>query len=508
MPLFPLPKAVLERAHGTFAETPFPLLLHALFVEDRTCCLQFKQHALEKKVFFEEGVPVACTSNLAHETLGRFLVDEGKLTEAQYQEALSGSAAAGRKMSEWLTEKGTVTAYDLFRMMQKNLAFKILDCFAWTNGTWKILPDETEAETPLKMNPAQLVLTGCATSAPYDVIAAGLVFFDEQRFALVPKPPHDLKALKLSGKEQKLLAVLRERPTFGELSGKVQLSTDEAMRRLYSLTLLGFVAFADEVDAVASAAPPVAIESAPQPAVVAAPGRSPEQVKNEVMELFLKHRSLDAFELFGLKEDHTFAQLKAVWLAYAEKYAPWPLQGEAYGGIAEKAEALFLAGARAYAELVDPERKNAVLKRRRMAEEAKQRKRQTDFTIQTNLLDAGAQFESGRKLLAAGNLTPAIQHLEYAVEIEPRRALYRAWLGWARWIQSPEHGHVAALADLAAATKQDPMLPDAFFFEGQIRKARGDLPAAETALRRAVKLAPARADIAEALKQLAAAPRR
>ncbi len=497
MPLFPPPKQVLGPGQGSLAETPFPLLLHALFVEDRTCCLVFKKQALEKKIFFEEGVPVACSSNLLHETLGRFLVEEGKLTDAQQHEALAESARSGVKMGELLVQKSLVTPYDLFRVMQKNLALKILDCFTWSQGTWSIAADAGEAETPLKMNPAQLVLTGCGASAPFDVIAAGLVFFDEQRFALVPRPPHDLRSLKLGAKDQKLLAALKERPTFAELTARSGASTEEAMRRLYALMLLGFVAFAEEVDALG---PEAAAAEAAAPARAA---RSPEQVKNEVMELFLKHRTLDPFDLLGVGEAPTFPELKKAFLAYAERFAPWPLEDEAYGGIAEKAEMLFLAGARAYAEIVDPERRTQAVMRRRNAAAAKERKRSTDFRIQTDLLDARSQFEEGKRLLGDTNVKAAIQHFEYAVEIEPRKALFKAWLGWARYLSDPDRAHQAALSELEAAAKADPSCADAHFFEGEIKKARGDLAGADAALRRAVKLDPTRPAFAEALRQLA-----
>lgn len=498
MPLFPPPKQVLAPGQGTLAEAPFPLLLHAIFVEDRSCCLQFKQHALEKKIYFEEGVPVGCSSNLLHELLGPFLVDEGKLTEVQYQEALAASARNGVKLGEHLAAKELVSPYDLFRMMQKNLALKILDCFTWSAGSWRILPDAGEAETPLKMNPAQLVLTGCSSSAPFEMIASGLVFFDEQRFALVPVPPHELKALKLSAKDSRLLRVLGERPTFPELTAGSQLPTEEAMRRLYALMLLGFVGLAEEVDALAA--------SAPAPEVVKAPAastqRSPEVVRNEVMELFLKHRSLDSFDLLGIGESPTFAELKRAYLGFCERFAPWPLSGEEYGGIAEKAETLFLAGARAYAEVADPERRTQAVMRRRNAEEAKQRKRTTDFRIQTDLLDARSQFDEGRRFLQETNTKAAIQHFEYAVEIEPRKALFKAWLGWARYLSSPEYAHQTALKDLEAAAKADPACSEAFWFEGEIRKSRGDLAGADVALRRAVKLEPGRPEYAESLRQL------
>ena len=90
--MFPARREVLRQKSGTLLETPLPLLLHALLVEERHATLELKLRNLEKRVFFEGGVPVGCESNLLHETLGPSLVEKGKLTDAQHHSALAESA--------------------------------------------------------------------------------------------------------------------------------------------------------------------------------------------------------------------------------------------------------------------------------------------------------------------------------------------------------------------------------------------------------------------------------
>ena len=68
--MFPAPSHVLRQREGTFTELPFPLLLNALAVEERTCTLELRVRQREKRITFEDGAPVGCVSNLLHETLG------------------------------------------------------------------------------------------------------------------------------------------------------------------------------------------------------------------------------------------------------------------------------------------------------------------------------------------------------------------------------------------------------------------------------------------------------
>ena len=84
--------------------------------------LELRRHQLEKKITFEDGWPVGCRSNLLHETLGRFLVDRGRLTEAQCHEALAHSAREAEPLGEVLVKKGWLTAYDLYRSLQQRMA--------------------------------------------------------------------------------------------------------------------------------------------------------------------------------------------------------------------------------------------------------------------------------------------------------------------------------------------------------------------------------------------------
>ena len=164
--MFAAPATVLAPREGSLTDAPLPLLLHALHCEGRTVTLELKLRGLEKRIQLEGGSPVACRSNLLHETLGRFLVEKGKLTEERYQQALQGSVQTGKRMGEWLVAQGAIQPFELYRLMQANLATRILDAFRWSEATWRLTGESEAAELALKMNPAQLVLTGVCGFSP------------------------------------------------------------------------------------------------------------------------------------------------------------------------------------------------------------------------------------------------------------------------------------------------------------------------------------------------------
>jgi hypothetical protein len=389
--VFPKAEEVLKAREGSLAETPLPLLLHALLVQERTVLLELKVRQLEKKISFEEGNPVGCTTNLLHETFGKFLVERGKLTEAQYQQTLAESITQGVQHGELLVKHNLISAFDLYKQLQANLAIEILDAFRWQDATYKLITDTEATKSPIKMNPLQLVLTGCTTALPFETVATHLVFDDSQRFGLVPNPPHELSDLKLTAKDSRLVQALRHRPTFAEVLEKGGFETEPAMRRLYALAVMGFIDFADALpqpvappaQAAASApaaVPPPVLVTPPTPAaptpvpVAAAPAvfdgipyaDGDDSVKNALMTEYLEHRKKDPFDLLGVPETFQVAALRKAFLVKADRFSPVRFKS---ADLQEKAGELLAAYARAFGALSDADQLALHKKRRQIAQE-------------------------------------------------------------------------------------------------------------------------------------------
>jgi tetratricopeptide (TPR) repeat protein len=491
--------ANLAAREGTIAATPLPLLLQAIFAEGRTVTLELRLRGLEKRITFEDGSPVACRSNLLHETLGKFLVEKRKLTEEQYQEALRASVETGQRMGELLVARKRLQPFELYKAMQANLALKILDAFRWADATWRLAGESEPAELALKVNPAQLVLTGCAGFVPFEVVASQLAFPDDQRFALAPRPPHALSELKLSPKEARLTQALRRRPTFDEAMGESGLDVEEAMRRLFALAALGIVDFAEAVaeqaPATATATPARAATPTPTPTPTPAPTEPEDddpELRDALVTAYLEHRAKDPFDLLSVPENVPATDLRRAFLALADRFSPLRFRSP---DLKEKAEVLLAARARAYGALADADQ--AALWRKRRAAAA-ERSRGTSgrpstaeqFRISTELLDASSQYQEGLRRLAAGNPRGALEQFQFAADIEPR-PLTRVHLAWARYLVDPERHARVSLGELADVVRAEPGCARAHFFAGEIHRAQGAWTEAEEAYRRAFKADPA-----------------
>lgn len=499
--MFPPRRDVLREKSGSVARTPLPLLLHALLVEERHACLELKLRNLEKHVFFEAGVPIGCESNLLHETLGPSLVEKGKLTEAQHLQALSESAAAEKPLQAWLLEKQLVSPFELFKHLQATLGRSLLDAFRWEEATWRLTPLR-ELDAPVRLNPVQLLFTGCQ-QLPESVLAQQAATPPTEVFAFLPDAPDVQEELKLSPKDLRLVQAIKRKATVAELCSLPGFSAEDVHRRLYALRLLEFI---DTLAAVQST--PVRSRPTPVPQELAPPPKAAEGLpfldddeaaQNLLMQAFLSYRTKDAFELLGVDVD---AQGAALQRAYLTKAASFPPVRFRSAESRTRAEALQLAWAKAYGALSEPETWQQHRARRAARDSQtpaaqKQRAAAEAMRIRTGLLDAQAQFDEGRRRLAAGSLKSALEHFQYAFDIEPK-GRFLAWLGWTTYQLEPNAAQ-RALETLRRACELEPGCEEAHVWRGDLAMVLGRSPEAEEAFSHASRLAPGNPKYAQAL---------
>jgi tetratricopeptide (TPR) repeat protein len=492
---------VLRAKSGSLAQTPLPLLLHALLTEERSATLELKLRNLEKRVHFDVGVPVGCDSNLLHESLGRRLVDKGKLDEAQLHTLLSDSAATGKPLQALLVERQLVSGFELIKLLQANLGHTLLDTFRWADAQWRLV-DLEEVDTPIRMNTAQLVFTG-ATQLPMEIITAHFPLEDSQELALLTNPQEELK---LSAKDTRLVQTLKRRANVGALCALPGLSREDVLRRLYALCVLELVDLASVVDARPKTAEVV---EAPAPmAPVAAAGipyaDEDEATMQKLANEFLSFRGKDPFDLLGVKVDTASGPVQRAFLTKCEAISPTRFRGADAKG---KAEILLMVYARAFGSLSDPEQ-HSFHKKRRETLAANQKKGGPNpnaaaehFKIRTELLDAKSQFDEGKKRLEAGQHKSAVEHFEYAADIEPRgRTL--AYLALARFRLAPDFAAEKSLALLADACTREPACEEAWAFRADLALSLSRHEEAEDAYRKAMKLNPGQKRYAQALRSL------
>jgi tetratricopeptide (TPR) repeat protein len=501
--------AISQMTKGDLGEIPFPVLLHALSLHDRSVVLSIERRQVKKDVILENGVPTDCQSNLLPDTLGKFMVARGELTEEQNHALLSKSATTGKPLAELLVLEGVVNPHDLYKILQLNLAKKLLDAFTWQSGSFRVSTGLPDVDSPLKVNAPQLVLTGVLKFTPESEIGEAMAPFESKKFFVAKKPPVPLKDLRLSREHQEALRHLTQGKSLVELQSEAAFEKSRALRLLYALAIIGTVIPEDwrSDDEAAAAVLEVPDSDFASEAPQATAGNAAE-IGNQVMELYLRFRKLDAFDLLGIKEDATPKQMEQAYIDFSEKFHPSRFAFPELQSMQEKARDLFLAGGRAFGELQNPETRNSLIGRRQSRfRQLSPEEARNAFAIKSNLLDSETQFAKGMALVKQGKYAEALELLQFAHDCEPQKALYRAELAYCRYRKAPEHEAKAAIDALRETVRIDPDCGLAYYYAGLIHADSGEFAEAEPLLQRAIKLmTPDRRPI-DALKKLKAAER-
>lgn len=493
--------AIAARAEGSLKQVPYAVLLLALARARRSVTLEITRKPLVKQIFIEGGVPVECHSNLAHETLSRFMESSGLIDEATATECFAESCSKGVRMGDVLIGRGIITAEELRKVLQKNLAKKLLDGFSWFQGTYRVTELPAEIDSSLKVNLPQLVIIGVTRFATRQQVDAAIGPLVGKPLSLHPSPSFSPDEIHMNPRQQAVADALGSRPQrMDELASATGIPDEELIRTLYALSLIGLVTGADELPQKKSEERPVPpSRPATTPTPPARPATAPESGRRtELMEMALNFRRRDAFELLGVDPDDFGRQAQGAFLAFAEKYAPWTYPDD----LADDARRVFLAGARAFGELSDPDRRQALFERRRDRGQPQTAAAADTFRLETDLLDPAVQHRQGRALMAEGDYRDAIEQLSYASDLDPQNGTYRAELAYCRYLYNPQAGGPPALAELKKAQRIDPGCGLVHFYQGEILREMGRIDEAETAYRQAIRpMSPDRRPI-EALKTL------
>lgn len=482
-------ESILLKRTGALQETPYPALLLALSSYDKPAVLRLQRNQLKKEIVFDGGSPVECRSNIATETLGRFLVSQGKLSEQNSVLALSESTSRGVPLGEILVEKKLLAPTELYRVLQQNLGRKLLEPFSWKSGTYEISFDASPASSALRVRVPQLIVTGIVkvdTQESADEAVAPA----KGKFLSIASALDDVR---LTADQQKIVDAARRGVSFDEIRANSGVDPDDVNRITAALLLLGAFKITDRP---VPYMPPFKAAAAPPPPPPAAPPPPPAQ--EEVMSVFLSFRRKDPFDFFGVAEDADISTINQAYLKFADKFSPSKFDPNAPDALHEKAQQIFLAAARGYAELAHNERRDVLVKRRVKAREQAEAAAKAG---QAALIDPEQLYKNGCALAEAGKLREALSNFELAAECDAQNGNYAAEATWARF-QLKLTPAAVALKRLKDALRIDPNCAVAYLYGGRLHTILGNKMEAEAYLNRAAMLLPKDMRVVEALKGL------
>jgi len=512
-----------RRLQGSFAELPFPALLHQLHGLRANGVLLLRSGRRRKGVQFREGRPVAIRSNLVDECLGNLLVRMRAIDPETLQESLRRMKRGEGLQGQILVAMEVLSESDLMEALRYQTEEKLYEIFEWREGEFEFrrgarLVDATTL--PSDRSPASIIVEGVRSRLPLAIVDRALRESSGSTVVAGEIPFYRFQDIGTGATHRGLLERLGRGVAMREL-----LDADESERRaLYAFLMTGVVELrtgggapgpsaasprAEGPSPRSATSPPRPGASSPKPAASSPPPagavreeprpRPPEpddaDVRAELAAMAERMRGRNFFEILGVAATADDGQVRHAYVDLAKRTHPDRFSGcsEAVRRLAEEVFGLVSQANERLAEERGREDYRAELARGEREAEALEEARRA--------LAAEQVFQRGEAALRAKRHTEAFEAFREAVELYPEEGEYLALLGWTRYLTAPDDPRARTetrrMLKRAAALAPDSEKP--YLFLGLLCKGIGRIEQAERMFLRAVDR---RSDCLEALREL------
>jgi hypothetical protein len=226
-------KPVLE---GDLSAITLPDLFAFVSMIRGTGKLILRQIHLEKTVYWNDGEIVFASSNSPDETLGRFLLQTGKITQEQYEES-KRRLEPGMRHGKLLIQMGYLSPKDLWWGVKAQVVEILYGLFAWRSGTfhfYESLVDFQEKIT-LSLSTTSLIMEGIRRMDEGARIK-GKIKGPEMIFAKLPGAEPRIEELEdVSEEEMQIWDHIDGRRSIREIGGMSDLTEFEVSRIFFQL---------------------------------------------------------------------------------------------------------------------------------------------------------------------------------------------------------------------------------------------------------------------------------
>jgi DnaJ-domain-containing protein 1 len=355
-----------KRREGSFDEVPFGAVLLAQCLEQRSIALELRCRNVRKTLLLDRGVPVECRTNLVRETFGQFLVSEGRISAFQCKESLAEAAERGVRIGAVLIERGFLDPVDLPGALQRNLGRRLLECFTWQKGDYRLLPELPKATPTSRINVARLAFTGLSRYTALEQMFAWVGPLPNRSLYLNHQPPVGMDDLPLPPTLRNLMTALRREQSLKSLLARSTLSSDELVRSLAALAVMEVIVVRRAASDVEAPDDEIQIDlekasfSEKEERSYESSDRelSPEESFRLRNEITVEHMTLarkGAYEVLGVTAATPKTEVRRRYVELVEHYAPARYETSELRSVSHMADDLLRATVTAYREIADPQ---------------------------------------------------------------------------------------------------------------------------------------------------------
>lgn len=203
-------------------------------------------------VYFRNGAIIYGYGPRKTSHIGRMLVDMGRITIAQLDDAIAeqtAQATSGKRLGEILIGRGHIDRADLVEAVQRQVEELIYSLMAWDRGSFKFYENQfpTDEEITVRLSTENVVLEGIRRLDELNRIKDCLPDFSTV-YGLAPAEAGQVRTLSLTQDEWNVLALVDGRRSINDITAISTLAPHMTLQVIASLQLAGLIRPAPQAD--------------------------------------------------------------------------------------------------------------------------------------------------------------------------------------------------------------------------------------------------------------------
>ncbi len=467
---------------GAVRPGTLPLLLHDLWRVEADGILVVSSREVTRRVFLLRGAPVDYDSDARAESLGRWLVDSGRIGEDQYLASLEAMVPGELSAGAALVAAGVLEAGEpLYSALRAHLRAMVGRCAAQRDGRWRLhrgsdFAGEVQA---LEIPPLAPVLEGARAGLPLRHFAEALRPHLDELPARTADFPRLLPQMALGSADLRLAVAIDGRATLRDFLEAREAALRNAWSLMWFLSLSGAVDFAPE--------PVVGIDEGRRAGARRSRRRRiPDERAEAIRQAALRILPGSYFGALGVDIAATPDEIERAWQEAARAWHPDAFASHELGELEELLVQILDKVNAAYRVLSNPEKRRAYLAFLLQRQAEGRRKPDVDP-------EAEIALKRGERALRQRRIREAVLAFQAAAERNPREPEYVAMLAFATLrdpVLEPAERPRAAARVARKALSLDHGCVRAMVALALAEEAEGDVAGARRRLLGALKLAP------------------
>jgi CheY-like chemotaxis protein len=466
---------------GSLQNVEFAEILVRLFLSKLTGTLAIQTGSIRREIYVIEGRPVFARANTLAESLGTLLIRKGLADLQQINEILK-NRSGNRTMGQQLIEAGIISTEDLMATLSEQVRERIMTCFGIGEGKYSFDEgtDFVDHIQVYRQNPIELIRFGIERNLQVNQLAEKLQNAVDK---YVVRTEHfDLlsRYFPLSEVDEQFVAQLDGKKTLTQALQSRILDVTKALQLVWSLRLASLIEFSGM---------PIPSESRPQVRLPAAsspelrvrpqvpahrapknkPSIEPGELRRLVIDKYLTLGKANSYQLLGIDRSASDAEIDAQADALLELFA---LETTEVLSAEDrvKANEVYSAILMAQRTLVDP-------KERISYDESLSRVDSLVGVTSEYRLNRGAlAYGAAKRLIEAGKLSAALEHLQTAASHNPEDPNMVADLVWVEYqLNLTAEQAALSLAKLNEVLSKAPQNTRILYYLGVLEAEVGDL---------------------------------